>query len=47
MEAIIRRYTELDAKHDNGTITDAEDVVRMKLYEIINKLMFKSEFDNQ
>jgi hypothetical protein len=33
-------YEALEAKQENGTITDQEQIIRMNIYEILNDMLF-------
>jgi len=33
-------YEALEAKQENGTITDQEQIIRFNLYEILNEMLF-------
>jgi len=39
-QTYLSAYEALEAKQENGTITDQEQIIRFNLYEILNEMLF-------
>ena len=40
LKVYLSAYEALEAKQENGTITDQENRIRLNIYEVINDMLF-------
>ena len=43
LDKLIKLYSSLETKQENGTITFSEDALRDKIFQMINETLFKSK----
>ena len=43
LDKLIKLYSSLETKQENGTITFTEDALRDKIFQMMNDILFKSK----